>query len=233
MDRNIDLFAEHMCPEGAVHMPFRGAIRVCKKLQIDYAEAVVGFEFGHRMAVPVIQGVVIAEEHHDTVMEEVKKDEVERARKEDEKRRKAALSQWRRFLMGMRIANRLRQDYGDATESVSVFENSKDNRYAHMNDATKASDENMAGGFLPEGYEEDEEAEESVHHISSFFPAVDEDDEGEDELMLESHEGNSRAKEEPQPATLDTNTQGEDNKATPKKMRQNTPATRRSARSRK
>lgn len=52
---NIDMFAEHMCPEGAVHLPYRGGPKVCKRLGFDYAEAVVGFEFGHRMAVPVIR----------------------------------------------------------------------------------------------------------------------------------------------------------------------------------
>ena len=85
MLRNIDLFAEHMCPEGAIHVPYKGAIRVAKRMQIDYAEAVVDFEFGHRMAVPVIQGVVIAEEHYEKLMEELEKDEAERKRKEDEK----------------------------------------------------------------------------------------------------------------------------------------------------
>ncbi|RDA85683.1 hypothetical protein CP532_4647 [Ophiocordyceps camponoti-leonardi (nom. inval.)] len=110
---NIDLFAEHMCPEGAVHIPYRGAVRVCKRLEVDFAEAVVGFEFGNRMAVPVIQGVVVAVEHHERVMEELARDEAERTRREDEKRRKAALGQWRRFIMGLRIAERIRLDYGE------------------------------------------------------------------------------------------------------------------------
>ncbi|KAJ4187693.1 hypothetical protein NW767_000206 [Fusarium falciforme] len=179
---NIDLFVEHMCPQGAVHIPYRGAMRVCKRLQIDYAEAVVDFEFGHRMAVPVIQGVVIAEENHETVMVELEKDEAERVRKEDEKRRKAALAQWRRFLMGMRIAERIRQEYGEIDDQVSVF--------GHARDATSirkqphVHDEEMAGGFLPEGYEE-EEVEEPAHHTSAFFPAVDEDDEEDGGLVME------------------------------------------------
>ncbi|CAF3510865.1 unnamed protein product [Fusarium graminearum] len=185
---NIDLFAEHMCPKGAVHVPFRGAIRVCKKLQIDYAEAVVDFEFGHRMAVPVIQGVVIAEENHDMVMVELEKDEAERARKEDEKRRKKALAQWRRFLMGMRIAERIRQEYGEITDDISVFGHARDS--AHSKKPPSVPDEDMAGGFLPEGYEEEveEDQEVPVHHTSSFFPAVDEDDEGDDGLVME-HDG--------------------------------------------
>ena len=170
---NIDLFAEHMCPRGAVHVPFRGTMRVCKRLQIDYAEAVVDFEFGHRMAVPVIQGVVIAEEYHDQVMAELEKDEAERRRKEDEKRRKAALGQWRKFIMGLRIVERMRIEYGEVDDSVSVF--------GHRGaPASKAADHDMAGGFLPEGYEEVHEEEQT----SSFFPVADED---EDDSLLVEH----------------------------------------------
>ncbi|KAL6872809.1 Rad4 domain-containing protein [Trichoderma novae-zelandiae] len=180
---NIDLFAEHMCPEGAVHVPFRGVGKVCKRLGIDYAEAVVDFEFGHRMAVPVIQGVVIAEEHHDRVMVELEKDEAERVRKEDEKRRKAALGMWRKFLMGMRIVERIRQEYGEIDESVSVFGHSRGG--APAGSASKAHDEELAGGFLPEGFEEDDE-DDRRHETSSFFPALEEDDQGGDgDLVME------------------------------------------------
>lgn len=176
-----------MCPEGAVHVPFRGTMRVCKRLQIDYAEAVVDFEFGHRMAVPVIQGVVIAEEYHDQVMEELQKDEEERSRKENEKRRKAALGKWRKFLMGMRIIQRIRQDYGEIGDDVSVFKHSKGTTQSVA--LPEADDEETAGGFLPEGYEEEAGADDSAHHnTSSFFPVVDEDDmDGENDLIMEDH----------------------------------------------
>lgn len=171
---NIDLFVEHMCPKGAVHVPYRGAMRVCKRLKIDFAEAVVDFEFGHRMAVPVIQGVVIAEENLERVMEELRKDEAERARKEDEKRRKAALGMWRKFLMGMRIVARIRQEYGEIGDSAEVF--------GHGNQAGNpepadmgATDEAAAGGFFPDGYEEDED--ERAHQTSGFFPVAEDEDE--------------------------------------------------------
>ncbi|KAF9874636.1 rad4 family protein [Colletotrichum karsti] len=198
---NIDLFAEHMCPEGAVHVPFRGAVKVCKRLGIDYAEAVVDFEFGHRMAVPVIQGVVIAEEYHDQVMEEIRKDEVERARKEDEKRRKEALRLWSKFLKGLRIVERIRQDYGHVDDSVPVFQKNSASKAAKEREeeeegestkldaeAMRVRDEEMAGGFFPEGHDEeeaggffpeghDEEDAEPKRFTSGFFPVVDEDDE--------------------------------------------------------
>ena len=178
---NIDMFAEHMCPEGAVHLPYRGAVRVCKRLGIDYAEAVVGFEFGHRMAVPVIQGVVIAEEYHDRALEELEKDEAERRRKEDEKRRKAALGMWRKLLMGLRIADRIRQDYGHLDDRVNVFGHANaDGEDAGNEDAG----EDMAGGFLPEGYEEEEQGGNDAQRTSSFFPATrDEDDDSDYDLL--------------------------------------------------
>lgn len=181
---NIDLFVEHMCPQGAIHVPFRGAGRICKRLGIDYAEAVVDFEFGHRMAVPVIQGVVIPEEYHTQIMEELQQAEAERIRKEDEKRRKAALGKWRKFIMGLRIVERIKLEYGHI-EDVSVF--GQDRRAVWAKEDTTVHDEDMAGGFLPEGYEEMENDEQpAAHTTSSFFPVVDEDDqEGDDDLILE------------------------------------------------
>ncbi|KAI1310446.1 Rad4 transglutaminase-like domain-containing protein [Xylaria venustula] len=183
---NIDMFAEHMCPEGAVHVPYRGGPRVCKRLGIDFAEAVVGFEFGHRMAVPVIQGVVIAQEHHGLLLEELEKEEAERARKEDEKRRKAALSTWIRFLRGLRIADRIRQEYGHLDETADVLEDENRNQAGVEIDA---HDDDMGGGFLPEGYEDEAEKEEP-RKTSAFFSApisLDEDDEGEDPFQVEYH----------------------------------------------
>jgi len=191
---NIDLFAEHMCPEGAVHVPYRGAMRVCKRLGIDYAEAVVDFEFGNRMAVPVIQGVVVAEEYHDQVMEELAKDEAEKSRKEDEKRRKAALGMWRKFLMGMRIVERIKQDYGHMRDDVEVFGRSGrigDDRESDVGGEEAVQDEDMAGGFLPEGYEGREE--KTTELTSGFFPVVDEDGgDGNDDLEVDHGEGASQ-----------------------------------------
>ncbi|CAK7211779.1 hypothetical protein SCUCBS95973_001236 [Sporothrix curviconia] len=189
---NIDLFAEHMCPEGAVHVPYRGAMRVCKKMRIDFAEAVVDFEFGHRMAVPVIQGVVIAEEHHDAVMEALAKDEAERTRKADEKRRIVAMGLWRKMLMGLRIVERIKQDYGEVREDERVFGHRDDRGVVDLDaddetgEASAAAsttapceDMDTAGGFLPEGFEYEDEDAAPKQSSSSFFPVHDEDDESD------------------------------------------------------
>jgi xeroderma pigmentosum group C-complementing protein len=136
------------------------------------------------MAVPVIQGVVIAKEHHDKFMEELAKDEAERTRKEDEKRRKAALGGWRKFLMGMRIVERIRQEYGEVDDSVQVFGRS------HVIDENPGQvDEDLAGGFLPEGFEEEQEEQQATRRTSCFFPVAgddqDDEDDEEDSLVVE------------------------------------------------
>ncbi|KAJ4425128.1 hypothetical protein N0V82_000183 [Gnomoniopsis sp. IMI 355080] len=206
---NIDLFVEHMLPEGAAHVPYRGATRVCKRLEIDFAEAVVDFEFGHRMAVPVIQGVVIAEEHFDKVMEELAKDEAEKKRKEDEKRRKAVIAMWRRLLMGMRIRERIRKEYGDAKEdeSYNVFGQSRDQSDIPMEEP--GNDEEMAGGFLPEGYEDedqDHEDDKGALRKSSFFAATFDDeedgDDGDDGLVVEDGQTNTSTLPPPSPDAI-------------------------------
>ncbi|KAH6659408.1 Rad4 transglutaminase-like domain-containing protein [Truncatella angustata] len=186
---NIDMFAEHMCPEGAVHIPYRGGVRVCKRMGIDYAEAVVGFEFGHRMAVPVIRGVVVAEEYEDKVVEEMEKDEAERQRKEDEKKRKLVLATWRKLLMGMRVAARIKQDYGHLEDKEiprhvtngDTDGNEGEGEGGFMKMAEQ--DEDMGGGFLPEGYDE-EEPESEQRQTSTYFPVTHGDD-GHDQLEVD------------------------------------------------
>jgi xeroderma pigmentosum group C-complementing protein len=199
---NIDMFVSRMCPKGAVHLPYRGCVRVCKRLEIDFAEAVVGFEFGHKMAVPVIHGVVVAEEHKDVVLEELEKDEAARQRRDDEKRKEKALGLWRKFIMGMRIVARIQAEYGDVKDGgIDVFGKKrakKDKAGVHVEigderiDVAGEEDESLAGGFLPEGFGEDDvehdEAEgRPVRMGRSHYFAGDGDEDDEDDDLLVEH----------------------------------------------
>lgn len=152
---NMDCFVPSMIPQGAVHIPLNSTAKICKRLGIDFAEACIGFEFGKQRAVPVIQGVVIAEEHRDLVMDEWDKDEEERRRKSDSKREKVALVAWRKMLVGLRIMKRVREEYGGADghlrEEMNPFTNKKNrpSREPHgNNEAGNEVGENLAGGFV-------------------------------------------------------------------------------------
>ncbi|KFY69516.1 hypothetical protein V496_00193 [Pseudogymnoascus sp. VKM F-4515 (FW-2607)] len=178
---NMDCYVPSMVPQGAVHIPLRGTTRICRKLGIDFAEAVTGFEFGARMAIPIISGVVVAEENEEMVIEHWREYEAERLRKEDDKRTKAALGMWRKFLMGMRIMKRVREEYGElggenpdvlnSWTNKNTMDNVRENAEGDVwRQQMERADEDMAGGFFPEGHEEEEVPQ-------SFFPTRHEDSE--------------------------------------------------------
>jgi xeroderma pigmentosum group C-complementing protein len=151
---NIDCFVPSMVPKGAAHIPWPGTVRICKKLGIDYAEAVTGFEFGSKMAVPVIQGVVVAAENEALITEAWIEAEAQKREKDRLKREKQILSTWRKFIMGLRINERIQEEYGDMEERESH------NPFVHQPRPKSADQEDSAsqegGGFLVPGQDEEE-----------------------------------------------------------------------------
>ena len=108
---NVDLFTDNMLPNGAAHLPYRGMVKVAKSLDIDYAEAVTGFEFRKQRAIPVISGIVVAKEHAQSVLEKWERDEGERQRKADERKLHVVFTRWKKFLKGLRIREKLHRDF--------------------------------------------------------------------------------------------------------------------------
>ena len=155
---NMDCFVPTMVPRGAAHIALRSTAKICKRLGIDFAEAVTGFEFGKQRAVPVVSGVVVAEENREKVIEEWEKDEEERRIKEEGKREKAALAMWKKFVVGLRIIERVRDEYGAAggahKEEVNPFTNRKKQKKNSIANEGSCRDEPMentmglAGGFI-------------------------------------------------------------------------------------
>lgn len=146
---NIDCFVPTMVPKGAAHIPMRGTVRICKKLEIDYAEAVTGFEFGKRMAIPVITGVVVAEENEKAVREAWTAWDEEQRKKEEGKLEKAVLALWRKFVMGLRINERVQEAYGDGVDAhvhLGTAQTADEGDIAHMH--APGDGPEMSGGFL-------------------------------------------------------------------------------------
>ena len=115
---NIDVYVPSMIPKGATHIPLRATARVCKKLGIDYAEACTGFEFGNKMAVPILTGVVVAEENEDAVIDAWEAEEEARVKREEAKREKLILGMWKKFYTGLKVIEKVKRDYGGNEEEV-------------------------------------------------------------------------------------------------------------------
>ena len=136
---NMDCFVDSMIPLGASHIPLKSTAKICKRLNVDFAEACVGFEFGMQRAVPIIIGVVVADEHKARVIDEWEKDEEERRIRAEGKREKTALTYWRKMLMGLRISKKMREDYGDdidasTKEAINPFTNMKRKVLLHQSE---------------------------------------------------------------------------------------------------
>ncbi|KAJ3809952.1 hypothetical protein F5876DRAFT_42827 [Lentinula aff. lateritia] len=154
---NIDLYVNTMLPRGAVHIPFKGVAKIARKLQIDFAEAVTGFEFRKRKATPVLEGIVVAIDNEKVVLEAFLTAEREALEKAQLKQKERVLKQWTRFVHGLRIRQRLQEQYADRpgggkgtttltthdTASESMEEQGRQTPDQDVNHLTTA-----AGGFI-------------------------------------------------------------------------------------
>ncbi|KAH9947442.1 Rad4-domain-containing protein [Amylocystis lapponica] len=110
---NIDLYVPSMLPEGAAHLPFKGTAKIARQLGFDYAEAVTGFEFKKRRAFPVISGIVVAAENATAVLEAHWAAEQDAEEKRRAKRQEQVIKRWIKLVHGLRIRQRLQEQYAD------------------------------------------------------------------------------------------------------------------------
>ncbi|KAH3665732.1 hypothetical protein OGAPHI_003920 [Ogataea philodendri] len=115
---NIDIYQPWMVPDGAVHVADKRAERAARLLEVDYAPAAVGFDFGSggrgrgaSVSVKIV-GAVVLEEHREAVQlvcEYLQQQEEDAARR---RREAGALRVWALVLAKLRITRRLDQEHG-------------------------------------------------------------------------------------------------------------------------
>ncbi|KAH9992061.1 hypothetical protein BJV77DRAFT_1060568 [Russula vinacea] len=113
---NIDLYTPSMLPAGAAYIPHKGAAKIARQLGFDHAEAVTSFEFRKGKAYPVISGIVVVAENEDIILEAYLEAAHAAAQKEQEKRQQAVLERWTKLVHGLRIRQRMREQYGGGTQ---------------------------------------------------------------------------------------------------------------------
>jgi xeroderma pigmentosum group C-complementing protein len=199
---NIDCFVPSMVPRGAIHVPWGGTVRICKKLGIDYAEAVTGFEFGSKMAVPVIEGVVVAAENGDLLKDAWRADQEVRREKERLAQEKRILQTWRKFVMGLRIMERVRNEYGE--DGDTEIQNPFQRRGQMPQSASTAVDapQNKSGEHEQENDHEDghDEADDHQYHENAAvedygggFLLPGQDDDGHDFVVENGDESGQQS----------------------------------------
>lgn len=88
-----------------------GLLRIAKKLNIDCAPAVVGFDFHAGGSHPVNDGFVVCKEYKDTLIDAWNQ-EIEESRKREQKRYEDRVyGNWKRLVKGLLIRERLKIKY--------------------------------------------------------------------------------------------------------------------------
>ncbi|KAL7746826.1 hypothetical protein RI367_007872 [Sorochytrium milnesiophthora] len=117
---NVDLFRPEMLPLGAAHLDFPHIKKVANKLGIDYAEAVVGFEFARGRSVPVVDGIVIAQEHEEALCDAYGEEMERQAEREQQARSKRVQKRWERLVKGLLVRRHVGAIFGDVGEDVEM-----------------------------------------------------------------------------------------------------------------
>ncbi|KAL8476344.1 hypothetical protein ACS0TY_028862 [Phlomoides rotata] len=118
----VDVWSEKCLPPGTVHLPFPRVAHVARRLEIDFAPAMVGFEFRNGRSLPVFEGIVVCSEFKDGILEAYLEEEERREAEEKRKNEAQALSRWYQLLSSIITRQRLNECYGKATASQSKDE---------------------------------------------------------------------------------------------------------------
>ncbi|XP_074609302.1 DNA repair protein complementing XP-C cells homolog isoform X2 [Acropora palmata] len=135
---NVELFLPCMLPPGTKHIQINGIQRVAKKLGIDCAQAVVGFDFHCGFSHPVTDGVVVCQEFEQVLLDAWREEEELAERRKAEKREKRMLANWKLLTRSLLIRERLKKRYDTKTEDYNVAETS------NISDDEKVTDTSVA-----------------------------------------------------------------------------------------
>ncbi|KAF2494693.1 Rad4-domain-containing protein [Lophium mytilinum] len=138
---NLDIYVPSMVPMGGVHIRAREAAKAARIVGVDFADAVTGFQFRGRHGTAVIQGIIVAAEHGEAI-EAVLKGMLQAQEDARNALRSAeALRLWRRFFLGLRIAQRV--------AGYEIEGEKADLREELDHEEEQLEEQQMAGGFFP------------------------------------------------------------------------------------
>lgn len=113
----VDVWSEKCLPPGTVHLRLPRVAFVAKRLEIDFAPAMVGFEFRNGRSFPVFEGIVVCTEFRDAILEAYQEEEQRREAEERKRDEAQALSRWYQLLSSIVTRQRLKNCYGHGVPS--------------------------------------------------------------------------------------------------------------------
>ncbi|RMY53693.1 hypothetical protein D0863_13868 [Hortaea werneckii] len=115
---NLDIYLPSMVPAGGTHLRHPLTKDAARFLRVDCVDAVTGFQFKGRQGTAVTEGGIVPSVYAPAVEAVIGGLEWEAELEVSRQRSVQALRLWKRFLTGLRIAERVRM-YGNTGKSVS------------------------------------------------------------------------------------------------------------------
>merc|ERR1712176_1461337 len=117
---NIELWSDKHLPVGCVHVKLKGAVFAAKRMKIEYAKAMIGFDQRRCRSVPVFEGIVIHKQYEEELRKIVKEMDEKRKEREIEKEEKAMNSLWRTLVQGIMVQHQLQEKAKEKEENRMI-----------------------------------------------------------------------------------------------------------------
>ncbi|XP_074538438.1 DNA repair protein complementing XP-C cells [Halichoeres trimaculatus] len=184
---NVYLFKPCMLPVGCVHMRLSNLNRVARKLDLDSAPAVTGFDFHGGYSHAVTDGYIVCEEHEEILRAAWVEDQELQKQKEKEKREKRATSNWTLLVKGLLIREKLKQRYGKKNQGLASLTHGEETG-GFSSDEEAAGEESpgakTASETLAMSWPQNRQAEEESGSISGLKRTTKREKKGQEKHMF-------------------------------------------------
>ncbi|XP_063751048.1 DNA repair protein complementing XP-C cells isoform X2 [Eleginops maclovinus] len=165
---NVYLFKPCMLPVGCVHLRLPNLNRVARKLQMDAAPAVTGFDFHGGYSHAVTDGYVVCEEHEEILRAAWVEEQEIQKQKDREKKEKRVISNWTLLVKGLQIKEKLKQRYGKLNQGLLQGEEAAGLSSDEEGDEGESPSDKTAAETLAMSWPQNKQAEEEGGSMSGL-----------------------------------------------------------------
>ncbi|KAI7862802.1 hypothetical protein BDF14DRAFT_1850765 [Spinellus fusiger] len=108
----VYLFTPTMLPEGASYIPNINTKKIATEMGIDFAPAVVGYEFIKKNYTPTVNGIVVPKENESVILSALKEYEERLSLEKAKALKEKAYEQWNKLIRSILIESRINDEYG-------------------------------------------------------------------------------------------------------------------------
>lgn len=118
-----ELWNSNFLPNGCSHIStanttIKGLTNVARKLDIDYARAMIGFEIRQKRSVPKYDGIIVHSENEQVLREAYVEYEKKRLEKLQKKKDERIMGNWSKLVRGLLAREYVEKKYGNRKEQV-------------------------------------------------------------------------------------------------------------------